>query len=638
MTINSEVIGSQYVDEEDPRAALWESIADGLATLSDSPDTPDGVSIASSSFTRDDVDFTTDSWMYRVADVQGWLSFSADLPTQTQGDFLAALATELDLQTDAFEEAATPAQLSARATEKLHHRVETAVRLQQRFIDELEAGGSSSAEATAAWFGAWSDEDDGIAEPDNLQPVSAKAAVWYILQLTKKKLNLTPSYQRGDVWRTGDRQALIESILRGIPLPSLILLRTQGATTHEVVDGKQRLTAILRFVGAHPRALEKVKETDARHSGERLKELFTEDYPAFRRAWKVLEKETLTTRLEDEYYFPFRLRNNADGGLSGQYLEPFQGKYYTQIRDKRLRVSGQEIDVEELFEGAPDYQIPVIEYLEATQRQIHEVFKLYNKQGVHLNAEEIRNAVYHEVTLMPATLFAAGDAAPGIKADQIADGALVGVSGLDDLGKTLKSYGFGDSRYKRTKVLSWILAVLLHDTKGKPLTSTARHIDQLLDQVADTETYSTHPLRRNASLAQLFTWIAQVAELHAGHDELWAESFKDGGKGVKWQELQLVGSLVGMAFAVAGSPHDIDGRIEVNADAIRKASATRWKRIEKTQTKTQWDYIARIATELVDLLGVDPDTASAAVRGQFGSSGLESLRAMIIPQDGDQRQ
>lgn len=636
MNLDTKNLDLSLDEDEDVRSQMWESIADGLASLSESAEVPDGIPVTASMFDRYDVDFSTDGWIHKLSDVQGWLLFDGDLPSKSYDDFIEALADELGVaKAGAFETNGPPKQLSARTVEKLHHRVETAVRLQQKFIEDIDANGLSRAEATNSWSEAWAEEADAIAEPDSLKPVSAKAAVWYILQLTKKKLNLAPSYQRGDVWRTGDRQALIESILRGIPLPSLILLRTEGSTTHEVVDGKQRLTAILRFVGAHPRALEKVREADARHPGNNLLTLFKSDYPAFRRAWKLLEKETLTTKLEDEYYFPFKLRNNDEGGLTGEYLEQLQGKYYTQIRDKRIRVSGQEIDVEELFEGAPDYQIPVIEYLEATQRQIHEVFKLYNKQGVHLNAEEIRNAVYHEVTLMPATLYAAGDAAPGTRADEIANGALVGVPGLDKLGKTLKDYGFGDSRYKRTKVLSWILAVLLRDTNGKPLTSTAKHIDQLLDEVADVDKHPNHPLRLNSTLARLFTWVGGVAETHMRHDELWAPAFKDGENGVKWQELQLVGSLVGIAFATAASPSDIEERIDANADAIFNSSRNRWKRIEKAQTKTQWDYIARIATELVELLGIDPEVASMAVREQFGSSGFESLRSMIIAPGAD---
>ena len=52
---------------------------------------------------------------------------------------------------------------------------------------------------------------------------------------------------------------LIESILRGIPLPSIILARGSGNQRFQIVDGKQRLTAILRFMGAHPEGLQNAK-------------------------------------------------------------------------------------------------------------------------------------------------------------------------------------------------------------------------------------------------------------------------------------------------------------------------------------------------------------------------------------------
>ena len=105
----------------------------------------------------------------------------------------------------------------------------------------------------------------------------------------------------------------------------------------------------------------------------------------------------------------------------------------------------------------------------------------------------------------------------------------------------------------------------------------------------------------------------------------------DGGIGAKWQELQLVGSLVGVAVAVAASPGDIEDRMEERADDIWEASSTEWKRIDKAQTKTQWDYIARIAKGVIELLGLHPTVASDAVRDRFGSSGFESLERMISP-------
>lgn len=617
---------SDIVEEEDPRTQLWESIAEGLASLSEASDTPKGVSAASSMFTSSEVDLTSDSWMARLADVQGWLNFGNDLPFGSRADFLAALISELEFDPSHALTTSGPApQLSVAAVERLSERIEVACRLQQSFQDELEKGATRGS-ASETWLNAWGEEEPSN-EPVSTEPVTAKADVWHIWQLTKKKLNLTPTYQRGDVWRTGDRQALVESILRGIPLPSIILLRKGGSAPHEVVDGKQRLTAILRFVGAHPIALEKVKEADARHPGKGLLTDFTEDYPKFRAAWKTLEKEILTADRENAYYFPFKLRNSELGGLVGSYLEPLQGKYYTQIKDKMIRVADQEVKIQELFEGAPDYKVPVIEYTSASQRQIHEVFKLYNKQGVHLNAEEIRNAVYHDIDLTKAILFASGDADPRANVSDFAK-ALEAVDDLHQLGKTLTGYGFGASRYRRTKVLAWVIAVLLNDTGNENLKSTASHIDDLLNRVQKS---AHHQLRDSNTLADLFRWMVRSAEIHAGYEELWSDSFKDGDVGAKWQELQLVGSLVGIALAVAASPDDIDDRIAANADQIRSATDSReWQRPEKTQTRTQWDYIARVAKGVVELIGLDPTEASVAVRDRYGSSGFESLQRMTI--------
>lgn len=616
--------------EEDSRAQLHDRVAELLAELSEAADSPEGVQ-AGAQFSASDVGFASDAWVNRLANVQGWLRFSDDLPTTDPAGFVASLAGGLGFenQAEGVEVADGSPRLTEGALERLSERAELAARLQQAFLADLDADGGSRASATVSWADAWEAEEDGT-EVVAPEPVTARADVWPISQLTGRKLNLAPSYQRGDVWRTGDRQALIESILRGIPLPSVILLRTGASTPHEVVDGKQRLTAILRFVGKHPVALAKVAEADRLYPEADFSSLFEDNYPRFRAMWRKAMGFPLTAKLEDEFYFPFKLRNDAKGGLVGPDLEPLRGKYITEIRDNIINVADEGVTIRDLFDAVVAYKVPVIEYTKATQRQIHEVFKLYNKQGMHLNAEEIRNAVYHDVELTRAILVAAGDASSRSNVAEVAP-SLVGVPGISDLGKTLADYGFGEARYRRTKVLGSIVAVLVNDSQGKLLPSTARHTDLLLGQVQERD---SHPLRGAARIADLFGLIAEAADLHASHDELWPEKFRGDGKSSKWQDLQLVGSLVGIAVAVAGAPDDIRDRIEASADAIYAAALSEWKRPDKTQTRTQWDYIARIAQGVVERLGVDITTASAAIRTRFGSSGIESLLGSTLPKAG----
>ncbi len=72
-------------------------------------------------------------------------------------------------------------------------------------------------------------------------------------------LIVNPEYQRGEVWSPTQKKKLIDSVLRGYPLPVIYLhrLRQQvgDLVSHrlEVIDGQQRLNAIHEFfIGAFP--------------------------------------------------------------------------------------------------------------------------------------------------------------------------------------------------------------------------------------------------------------------------------------------------------------------------------------------------------------------------------------------------
>ena len=164
------------LDEEDPRVQLLESLADGLATLSEASDTPNGVSPVSSIFGSVDVDFASDGWTNRLAEIQGWLYLSDNLPLTGGALFLQALIAELELDPiDLLAPGTASPQLSIRALERLKERVYTACRLQANFLEELEAKGTSRATATQSWADAWAeiDANEAVVSPE---PVTAKAA------------------------------------------------------------------------------------------------------------------------------------------------------------------------------------------------------------------------------------------------------------------------------------------------------------------------------------------------------------------------------------------------------------------------------------------------------------------------------
>lgn len=67
-----------------------------------------------------------------------------------------------------------------------------------------------------------------------------------------EKFNYEPPYQRRSVWSDEKQSYFIDSLLRNFPIPPVFLHRKidedTGKTTFDVIDGKQRLTAIGRFI------------------------------------------------------------------------------------------------------------------------------------------------------------------------------------------------------------------------------------------------------------------------------------------------------------------------------------------------------------------------------------------------------
>jgi len=61
-------------------------------------------------------------------------------------------------------------------------------------------------------------------------------------------ISIPPEYQRQFVWRDERESELIESVMLGIPVPSLFMATNQDATW-EIVDGVQRLSTVAHFVG-----------------------------------------------------------------------------------------------------------------------------------------------------------------------------------------------------------------------------------------------------------------------------------------------------------------------------------------------------------------------------------------------------
>ncbi len=81
------------------------------------------------------------------------------------------------------------------------------------------------------------------------------ALSWFFGEHQKGTLELQPKYQRNPIWSIGQKCFLIDSLISGCPIPQVYInIKTSGRgrdkkTIYEVVDGQQRLRAILEYIG-----------------------------------------------------------------------------------------------------------------------------------------------------------------------------------------------------------------------------------------------------------------------------------------------------------------------------------------------------------------------------------------------------
>lgn len=153
-----------------------------------------------------------------------------------------------------------------------------------------------------------------------------------------KTLVLNPRFQRRGVWNPKAKSFLIDTIVRGLPIP-IIFLRDQtsdlGSLEHkrEVVDGQQRLRTLISYIDPS---------------------LLT-DYNSDRDAFQVME-----------------IHNPELANLSFAELPA----------NLRQRILDYEFSVHVLSSGVDD-------------REILSIFARMNSTGVKLNRQELRNADFH---------------------------------------------------------------------------------------------------------------------------------------------------------------------------------------------------------------------------------------------------
>jgi hypothetical protein len=166
-----------------------------------------------------------------------------------------------------------------------------------------------------------------VSQPTSIQSVYT----WYV----EDKLYVNRRYQRKLVWTLEEKQKLIESILKKYPVPAILIAERDNAPgTYEIIDGLQRLQAIMSFI-----------ET------------------AF---------STIDNKYFDLQYFP-TAKSRADEGLFVQNLS-------------QTNISQREVST------ILDYTLALSVMRNATEAEINDVFDRINSFGRRLSDQERRQS------------------------------------------------------------------------------------------------------------------------------------------------------------------------------------------------------------------------------------------------------
>jgi hypothetical protein len=642
--------GSPSPDDDGQEVLDQETIAILISELSSDTDLPIRQPKPNQEISPEDVTFSDLTWISHLFVIQGWLKTNELLkPELLDGDPAQAIAKFFssigyDDNASFFVLDTGILSLTPYGFERLNDRLMRANSARQTFREALEDGATRQ-EATRLWIEKWDEleSDQGAETADVIHAeTSSQKIQFFACEADLMNLDLSPSYQRSDVWSTADAQKLIESVMLGIPLPSVIILEksipspetNRVDTICEVVDGKQRLTSILRFMGRHPEALKiiRAKQAELDKHGKKgidLLNQFQTDFKKFRKTWKAIDGgKDLTDKKAKEYFFPFKTRTSPSENYP---LKSVAGKYYTEIQSAQLKIGHKHEDVKRLFDnGGSTYVIPTIKFVDCSPAQIHNVFHLYNKQGKHLNAEEIRNAVYHDVLLLRMLHALSGDGNEPKKLASFLYSQPGGQDLVDNISSALAGYGQSGGRYKATKALSWIVAAVLYSTRKvgsqePTVKSTAILINEFLKGIQQRKRDFAKITGDNNQTGALLTLANCLSEAIYTHSECEKEYFpKDfkGGDTFKY-DLELVATMIGF-FLVTVTCEDAKERLEESTERIyRFLCLGESSRPTSAQNKTQWAFISKIAIGIAECCNLTVSDVDNAVRQKFGVSAVK---------------
>lgn len=158
----------------------------------------------------------------------------------------------------------------------------------------------------------------------------------------KGQIEISPDFQRGEVWRNSAQTLFIDSLIKQLPIPSMCISLDMSSQKRMVIDGLQRISSIIKFLDQQKDwKLSKSDDVDSRISGKKVSEIRIENAKLV----EVLENVTIPITVlrcdynkeeHMKYLFQIFFRLNSGGNkLYNQEIRNciFQGSFNTLLKE-----------------------------------------------------------------------------------------------------------------------------------------------------------------------------------------------------------------------------------------------------------------------------------------------------------------
>ena len=222
------------------------------------------------------------------------------------------------------------------------------------------------------------------------------------------KYNFDPAYQRRSVWSDEKQSFFIDSILKNFPMPPIFLHQKidddTGKTKYDIIDGKQRLTSIIRFLKNEIPASDEFESSpfyDENIAGVYFRDLDEKNLTEYKkRLWRyVVPIEYIDTSNKDVIDNIFDRLNRNGEPLNGQELRKsvYHGSALLSLVEKvsdgpfwKDRLSKVDVARMEHYEFVSEILFQLIEGkpLHANQDELDRLYEKYANESLDWNALE----------------------------------------------------------------------------------------------------------------------------------------------------------------------------------------------------------------------------------------------------------